>query len=279
MTVQPAAQPPPGPATPPSAPGGPAPQSAPAPVADGWAFGMLALAGDPGWEPREDEPTEAELAGSWPDPDSAPPDVEDAWLAELASRQLDDLTAELAAARPPATRESIGAGFTHRAAAAGIAAGDTGWQPEYTAPAPARPAAGFAAGGPLDQCDAGVVLATFAQEVADSGLANLSDDELIGLLAGSRRLASWQAAAELAVAAELDARRRRDAAARGSGPATTRSATSEQVAAELAAALTLTGRAADALLALARHLARLPAVRAALAAGRIDVAKARAFAA
>ena len=54
---------------------------------------------------------------------------------------------------------------------------------------------------------------------------------------------------------------------------------SEHVAAELAAALVLTGRSADSLLALARDLARLPAVLAALLAGQIDRARAAVFAA
>lgn len=48
---------------------------------------------------------------------------------------------------------------------------------------------------------------------------------------------------------------------------------------ELAAALTLTGRAADALLGLARGLSRLPAVMAVLSAGVIDRARAQVFAA
>src|SRR5579859_1140110 len=169
MSVQPPAQPPPGPATPPGTPGRRGHRPVPAPAADGWAFGVLALAGDPGWLPPDDPPPDAaELAGCWPDPDCAPPDGDDAWLADLASGQLDELTAELAAARPPAAREAVGAGFTHRPAAAAIAAGQAGWTPEYVAPARARPAAGFAAGGPLDQCDAGVVLATFAAEAADA---------------------------------------------------------------------------------------------------------------
>ena len=241
-------------------------------------FGLPALVGDPWWEPPDEPPTEAELTGCCPDPLAGPPDGEDAWLADLSSVQLDELATELAAARPRAARESVGAGFTHRAAAEGIAAGDTSWEPPYAAPAPTRSAAGFAAGDPLDAADAGLVLAHYAQDAADHGLAGLSDDELVGLLAASRRLASWQAAAELTAAAELDARRRRDAAALADTPANTSSAVGEQVSAELAAALTLTGRAADALLALARDLARLPQVRAALAAGRIDLAKARVFA-
>jgi hypothetical protein len=240
---------------------------------------LAALVGDPLWDPADEPPTEAELAGCCPDPLAGPPDGDDAWLADLTSEQLDELAAELAAARPQAALESVGAGFTHRAAAAGIAAGEVGWEPDYAAPAPTRPTAGFAAGGPLDLADAGLVLAQFADQATAAGLAGLSDDELVGLLCASRRLASRQAAAELAATAELDARRRRDAAARPSTPANTSSAVGEQVSAELAAALTLTGRAADSLLALARDLARLPQVRAALAAGRIDLAKARVFAA
>ena len=252
--------------------------------------GLLVFADDPGWLPPP-EPSEAELAGCWPDPDAEPPDGEDAWLADLAIDRLDALARELAAAKPAAAGESIGAGFTHRRAAAGIAAGEPGWEPPYAAPRSASAASGFAAGGPLDSAPAGLVLAQFAQETRDGGLAGLSDDELVGLLCAARRLASWQAAAELSAAAELDARRLRDAAtsaraARAAGAAraadaaeAVSSTTSEHVAAELAAALTLTGRAADGLLALARQLAAMPAVLAALAAGRIDLAKARVFAA
>jgi Domain of unknown function (DUF222) len=75
----------------------------------------------------------------------------------------------------------------------------------------------------------------------------MSDDAIVGLLQASRR-PGW-------------------------------SAVSEHVAAELAAALTLTGRSADALLGLARDLARLPAVLRALLAGTIDRARAAVFAA
>ena len=78
---------------------------------------------------------------------------------------------------------------------------------------------------------------------------------------------------ELAAVAELDARRMRAAARPGW------SRVSEHVCDELAAALVLTGRSADSLLGLARDLARLPAVLRALLAGRIDLARARVFAA
>ncbi|HEX9064996.1 MAG TPA: DUF222 domain-containing protein, partial [Streptosporangiaceae bacterium] len=215
------------------------------------------------------------------DPESGP---DDAFLACLTPDQQDALADHLATLRPRAEREAIGAGFTHRQAAGAIAAGEAGWEAEWTPARPAGPAAGFAAGGPLDLADAGPLLAELAEDVSDAGLGRLSDDELVGLIGTARRLASWQAAAELAAIAELDARRRRDAtarAARGSrqdGRAVISSTASEQVSAEVAAALTLTGRTADSLLCLARDLARLPAVRDRLSAGRIDLAKARVFA-
>jgi hypothetical protein len=107
----------------------------------------------------------------------------------------------------------------------------------------------------------------------EKGLGGLSDDELVGVLRASWRLSAWQAGVELAAVAELDHRRVRAAGRPGS------SLVDDHVAAELAAALVLTGRSADALLGLARDLARLPAVRKALLEGRIDRARAVVFAA
>jgi hypothetical protein len=117
------------------------------------------------------------------------------------------------------------------------------------------------------------VLAEFVGEAFDGGLGRLSDDELVGLARASRRLSSWQAGVELGVVAELDERRR----SRAERPESSR--LGEQVSAELAVALTLTGRSADALLCLARDLRRLPGVYAALLAGQIDRARAAVFAA
>jgi hypothetical protein len=129
--------------------------------------------------------------------------------------------------------------------------------------------AGFGSGGPLDVLPPDPVLAFAAAGAHDGGLGGLSDDELIGLLGAARRLSSWQAAVELDVVTELDRR----------GAASGSSRAGEQVSAELAVALTLTGRSADALLGLARDLARLPAARAGLLCGQIDRAKAGVFAA
>ena len=132
---------------------------------------------------------------------------------------------------------------------------------------------GFADGGLLDGLEPGPALAGCSQGALDDGFAGFSDDELVGVLRAARRLSSWQAGVELAAVAELDARRVRAAARPGW------SRISEHVSEELAAALVLTGRSADSLLGLARDLARLPAVLRALLAGRIDLARARVFAA
>ncbi|HTW04500.1 MAG TPA: hypothetical protein VMF87_29660, partial [Streptosporangiaceae bacterium] len=91
------------------------------------------------------------------------------------------------------------------------------------------------------------------------GLGELSDDELIGFLAAARRGESWQAAMVLAATAELDTRRAQPDGREG-----------EHVTDELAAALTLTGRAAQAQLELSRQLERLPHTAGLLAAGIID---------
>jgi hypothetical protein len=141
-----------------------------------------------------------------------------------------------------------------------------GWAAEHPAD---LGQAGFESGGPLDLLPPDPVLAFSAAGAYDGGLGGLSDDQLMGLLGAARRLSSWQAAVELDVVAELDRRR----GASGSSRA------GEQVSADLALALTLTGRSADALLCLARDLGRLPAARAGLFRGQIDRAKAVVFAA
>ena len=137
----------------------------------------------------------------------------------------------------------------------------------------AGPGEAFAAGGPLRELTPGGALAGLSGDALDGGLGVLSDDAVVGLLQVSRRLSAWQSGIELAAVAELDSRRLRESERPGW------SAVSEHVAAELAAALTLTGRSADSLLGLARDLARLPAVLRALLAGTIDRARAVVFAA
>ena len=152
----------------------------------------------------------------------------------------------------PAPREALAAGFTHGDQMPG--------------------ARGFAAGGPLDQMEPGPALAGVAADAAGGGLAVLDDDQLVGVLCAARRLASWASSIELRAVADLTARR--DAAAAATGDRRQ----ADHVGDEVAAALTLTGRAADRLVSLAIGVTRLPAAAAALAAGRIDLPRAAVFA-
>jgi hypothetical protein len=131
--------------------------------------------------------------------------------------------------------------------------------------------AGFAAGGVVDDLPPGHVLAGLAGDVWAAGLERLSDDELIGVLRAARRLASWAAAMELAAAGDLWRRRVAEEAAGDAGAAC-------HADDEIAASLTLTARAADQVLGLAIALSRLPATRAALASGDIDLPRARVIA-
>ncbi len=121
---------------------------------------------------------------------------------------------------------------------------------------------------------AGIALAGFADD-ADGRAGDLDDDCLVGVLRAWRRLASWAQARELATVAVLARRRPADgtpaAAAAGQFPARL----SEFISAEIAAALTLTGQAAQAELGLAVDLADRPATAAALEAGRIDLPRAK----
>ncbi|HEX9063660.1 MAG TPA: DUF222 domain-containing protein, partial [Streptosporangiaceae bacterium] len=123
-----------------------------------------------------------------------------------------------------------------------------------------------------DRMGPGRILAELSEQAFEHGLDALSDDALIGLVRASRRLAAWQDGVELAAIARLDARR--IAAAERPGW----SRTSEHVSEELAMALVLTGRSADSLLGLARHLTRLPMVVTALLDGEIDRPRAEIFA-
>src|SRR5215831_7053725 len=194
-----------------------------------------------GWDESaldEHVPTDDELAGDWRDPLTGRPPEADGWIDELSAEERDAQLGPVDVAPPG---------------------------PQAVGP-------GFADDGLHDAMPPGRVLAALADQVMEDGLGGLSDDELVGVLRASRRLAAWQDGVEVAAVAELDARR-----ARAAGRVC--SAVDAQVGAELAAALVLTGRSADALVGLARDLARLPAVRRGLLAGRVDLARARVFAA
>jgi len=194
-----------------------------------------------GWDESaldEHVPTDDELAGDWRDPLTGRPPEADGWIDELSAEERDAQLGPVDVAPPG---------------------------PQAVGP-------GFADDGPHDAMPPGRVLAALADQVMEDGLGCLSDDELVGVLRASRRLAAWQDGIEMSAIAELDARRMRSAARRASSRA------NDQVSAELAAALTLTSRSAEALLGLSRDLARLPAVRRALLEGRIDLTRARIFA-
>jgi len=150
--------------------------------------------------------------------------------------------------------ESIAAGFLHHDGA--------------------RRGSGFAAGGVLDQLDPGPVLAGFVAEAASEGqgLPGLGESELIGFLCAAERMASWAAAQKVEAVIAL-ARRRAAQARERKNPHL-----AEHVSGEVAAALTLTGQAASRLVDICAYLERLPEVRAALAAGTIDWARAVVFA-
>jgi len=130
--------------------------------------------------------------------------------------------------------------------------------------------AGFACGAALDAMEAGPVLALLTASATSPGAgghAALGESELIGALCAWRRIVSWAAAGQAAAITTL-ARRR---AAQGREGQNRHQ--SEHVAEEVAAALTLTGRAAEGLLADAAGLARLPEVHEHLASGWIDAPK------
>src|SRR5450755_3502366 len=223
---------------------------------DSWAW----PGGQADWPDEDREPPTPEGVLLAFDPDVGPPSPSESWSPDDAARADDQPAAAGPAAAPGRVPEAFGAGFEHRDAA--------GWGPEYATAS----RSGFAAGGPADTLEPGPVLAGLTARAWDDGLAALSDDELIGVMCAARRVCSWQAAVELATVAELDARR-----IAGAGDVTEPRAAAH-TSEELAAALVLTGRAADTLLDLAAGLARLPAVPAALAAGVIDRARAVVFA-
>jgi hypothetical protein len=207
--------------------------------------------------PGDDEPGDD---GQWDDPaESYPPGVltpgtypadglrSGAHLADLDPEPPPEEWLYVADEPVPPVAEALEAGFTRR----------------YPTPG----AIGFSAGGPLDVMLPGGDLAWYAAAARRAGLGTLSDNELLGLMHGARKLSSWAAELELCAVAELDTRR----AAPDGTPG-------EHVAAEVGAELTLTGRSADILLSLSRDLTRLPQTRGLLAAGIIDRDRAKTIA-
>src|ERR1700744_3256246 len=142
--------------------------------------------------------------------------------------------------------------------------------------APSRPGAGFGAGGVLDDATPSPSLAGLT-DAAPRGhrLAGLDDDERTGVMRAWRRLESWCTAGLLAAAAEL-ARRGPAERAAAPPPGDFPAQLSEFISDEIAAALTLSGRAATAYLDLALDLAtRLPRTPRALREGFMPPLRAR----
>ena len=191
-----------------------------------------------------------------PDPvaDSGPPPE----LAGLSDQELADLCDSAPPQPPPAAWP-----LCYR---------DPG-HPEVLAPRDGTgTGSGFADGGVLDTLPAGIALAGFIEDTWP-GTDALDDDSLVGTLRAWRRLSSWAQARELATLTALAGRRPADGyppTRAGELPANL----SEFVSAEIAAALTLTSRAAEAQLGLALDFAARPATWAALAAGRLDLPRA-----
>ena len=139
------------------------------------------------------------------------------------------------------------------------------------------PAGGFAAGGVMDAAPPCSTLAGFAEEVP--GLSGrcpgASDDELVGVLRAWGRLESWAAERKLAVIAEL-IRRRPAPGNPPSGPGGMPRGWGKFCGDELAAAVAISGQAAEKTLQLAHDRAsRLPGTARALREGLIDLVKAR----
>ncbi len=128
--------------------------------------------------------------------------------------------------------------------------------------------------GVLDEVEPGPLLAALAVE---TDLSSCGDSDLVGVVAAAYRLQSWAAALEVRATSVLVDR---CASWRGVVPAG-QQVSSESVPAELMAsvevgcALDLAPQTARGRVAFAADLRRLPTTRLALAAGVIDVAKAR----
>ena len=184
-------------------------------------------------------------------------------LGLVASTPIEDLIAAADAGRHQraldAEDEILAAGFQPRPTAATSVSGS-----------------GFESGGILDTSEPSAALAGLTDSVTRDGrLAELADDELIGVVRAWSRIESWSCGGLMIAIAELARRRpaeRTPPAPPGGFPAQL----SEFISDEVSAALTLSARTADTYLDLALDLAiRLPDTARALRAGKIDHLKAR----
>jgi hypothetical protein len=136
-----------------------------------------------------------------------------------------------------------------------------------------RRGTGFAAGGILDEMDAGPLLARFVQEFGTDHrrMAGLGESELIGVLYAAERLISWASGQRAETLIALGLRRAAQSAELKNKHLL------EHVDGEIAAALHISRRAATRLLDHSGLLRRLPDVRAAQLRGRITWEKAEIF--
>jgi hypothetical protein len=209
---------------------------------DDWDLADLA-----DWDPEDPEGEPLELA--MPDPEASDPKVLDPKAERRGPGYAEGGSREALKACPwGPTRGDLGP----TRGEGGPTRGEGGW---------------FAAGGVADELLPGPRLAGFMADARAIGLGRLTDDELIGLMRAARRLASWSAAIELAAAGDLWRRRWAEEQAGDAGAAC-------HADDEIAAALTLTRRAADQVLSLAVALRRLPLTSRALTAGDIDLPRA-----
>ena len=210
-----------------------------------------------------------------------PPDLEEEFYADPdhgAPGVWQELPPEAAAARAQAAAEQEAR--RARLIAAGLD-GDAHRRGDPPRPGiPAGPAAGFGQGQPLDALAPSTIVSGLADEASgeDRAFADVSDDELMGLIGARQRLAARQQWELLTAVAEFLRRRPDPGSARpaaGGMPAVW----DEHAGAELAVQLHLTPGAAEGLLSLTHDLAvKLPLTGAALRDGVIDLDKARTIA-
>jgi Domain of unknown function (DUF222) len=246
--------------------------------------------GSPGWKlvPQSPDWDEDYLALSaddeypgdpddYEDPDNAPPPGLDdhelaALLAEARQAAADQVQAAQAAARhgQTAVLAAISAMSTGRRGP-----GMPGSAESYPSQQ-ASPAAGFAAGEPLDVAQGCATLGSFVADAAgdDDRYAGASDDELLGVICAEERVEANACARKHAAVAEL-IRRRPAPDAEVDGPSQMPEEWHEFTGRELGAVLGISAGDAEEMLGLAAQLeTRLPGTKAAFRAGIVSRDKA-----
>jgi hypothetical protein len=211
------------------------------------------------------------------DPDNAPPPgLDDAQLEALLAEAREITAAQARTAEAwarlghTAVLAAVGAAVTGRRGP-GMPGSAHSFPGEY-----ASPAAGFAAGQPLDVAPGGAALGSFLEDAAgpDDRYAGASDDELVGVICAWDRQQAYASAREHAAIAEL-ARRRPAPGAAVRGPAEMPECWHEFTGRELGAVLGVSSGDAEEMLGLAWHLeVNLPGTRAAFRAGILSRDKA-----